>query len=155
MNDSNRAQLIDNVRIAVTGQTDETALLQTAAELIDGFSEHFNWTGFYLLRKGILEVGPYIGPKTEHTRIELNQGVCGAAAAQKKTIIVDNVQADPRFLACSVSTRSEIVVPMMDSDKCLGEIDVDSNQPSFFNGEDRQMLEAIAEIIVTRLKEIR
>jgi len=155
MNDSNRAQLIDNVRIAVTGQTDETTLLQTAAELIDGFSEHFNWTGFYLLRKGILEVGPYIGPKTEHTRIELNQGVCGAAAAQKKTIIVDNVQADPRFLACSVSTRSEIVVPMMDSDKCLGEIDIDSNQPSFFNGEDRQMLEAIAEIIVTRLKEIR
>ena len=155
MNDSNRAQLIDNVRIAVTGQTDETTLLQTAAELIDGFSEHFNWTGFYLLRKGILEVGPYIGPKTEHTRIELNQGVCGAAAAQKNTIIVDNVQADPRFLACSVSTRSEIVVPMMDSDKCLGEIDIDSNQPSFFNGEDRQMLEAIAEIIVTRLKEIR
>jgi GAF domain-containing protein len=155
MNDSNRTQLIDNIRIAVTGQTDETALLRTTAELIDGFSEHFNWTGFYLLHKGVLEVGPYIGPETEHTRIELNQGVCGAAASQKKTIIVDNVQADPRFLACSVSTRSEIVVPLMDGDKCLGEIDIDSNQPSYFNGEDRRMLEAIAAIIVTRLKEIR
>lgn len=155
MNDSKRVQLIDNIRIAVTGQTDETALLKTATELIDDFSEHFNWTGFYMLHKGVLEVGPYIGPKTEHTRIEINQGICGAAAAQKETVIVDNVQADPRFLACSLSTRSEIVVPLMDGDKCLGEIDIDSNQPSYFNGEDRQMLEAIAEIIVARLKEIR
>jgi GAF domain-containing protein len=155
MNDSNRAQLIDNIRIAVAGQTDETALLKATAELIDGFSEHFNWTGFYLLSKGVLEVGPYIGPETEHTRIEINEGICGAAAAQKKTMVVDNVQADPRFLACSVSTRSEIVVPLMDGDKCLGEIDIDSNQPSYFNSDDQQMLEAIAEMIVTRLKEIR
>ena len=155
MNDSKRAQLIDNIRIAVERQTDETSLLKAAAELIDDFSEHFNWTGFYMMNKGVLEVGPYIGPETEHTRIELNQGICGAAASQKKTVIVDNVQADSRFLACSASTRSEIVVPLMDGEKCLGEIDIDSNQPSYFNGEDREMLEAIADIIVTRLKEIR
>jgi len=102
----------------------------------------------------VLEVGPYIGPVTEHTRIELNEGICGAAASQKKSVIVDDVNADSRFLACSLTTRSEIVVPLMDGQACLGEIDIDSNKPSNFTDDDRRMLEEIAAAVVDRLKQI-
>jgi L-methionine (R)-S-oxide reductase len=103
---------------------------------------------------GKLEVGPYVGPPTEHMVIELDRGICGAAATQKQTVVVDNVLDDPRFLACSISTRSEIVVPLLDGNQVLGEIDIDSDRPKFFNGEDRAMLEAVAAEVVRRLKEI-
>lgn len=154
MIDDSRTQLIDNVRIAVAESKSEQEVLKTAAELIDRFSDGFNWTGFYLKRGDVLEVGPYIGAETPHTRIEMNQGICGAAASEKKTIIVDNVQADSRYLACSLHTKSEIVVPLMDGERCIGEIDIDSDQPSFFKNEDRVMLEEIGEVIVRRLREI-
>ncbi len=151
---TNRLALVDSVRDIIADKKTETDILEAAIELIDSFSEGFNWTGFYMMKNGVLEVGPYIGPLTEHTKIELNSGVCGAAASQKRSVLVDDVRADERFLACSVSTRSEIVVPLMDGDNCLGEIDIDSDRPGFFTDDDRLMLEAIAAEIVLRLKSI-
>jgi L-methionine (R)-S-oxide reductase len=145
---------VDDILKAVADKETEKDILKAAVELIDAFSDGFNWTGFYMMRGGVLEVGPYIGPVTEHTRIELNQGICGAAASQKKTVLIDDVNSDPRFLACSLSTRSEIVVPLMDGDNCLGEIDIDSDQPSFFTEDDRLMLESVAEVVVSRLKAV-
>ncbi len=155
MIDNKRQQLVDNIRIAIAQQHDKTDVLQAAAELINAFSEAFNWTGFYLMRENVLEVGPYVGPRTEHVRIGLDKGICGAAALQKQSIIVDDVQADPRFLACAPTTRSEIVVPLLDGDTVLGEIDIDSDRPACFTTQDRQMLEAIADVVVMRLREIR
>jgi len=152
--DLRRQQLIYGLKIAIAGLKTENEILRKAVELIDAFSPDFNWTGFYMMRDGALEVGPYIGPKTEHTRIELDSGICGAAASQKQSVIVDDVNADPRFLACSLTTRSEIVVPLMDGHDCLGEIDIDSNKPSNFTVDDRAMLEEIATAIVERLKQI-
>jgi L-methionine (R)-S-oxide reductase len=155
MIDNKRQQLVDNIRIAIAQQNDESGILLTTAKLIDSFSEAFNWTGFYLLRDDVLEVGPYIGPETEHVRIGLDRGICGAAASQRQSIVVDDVQADPRFLACAPTTRSEIVVPLIDGETVLGEIDIDSNRPACFTAQDKQMLEAIADVVVTRLREIR
>ncbi|MCK4607040.1 MAG: GAF domain-containing protein, partial [candidate division Zixibacteria bacterium] len=109
--DDNRRLLIDNVRIAIADCRSEHDVLRAAVRLIDSFSEGYHWTGFYMMRGNHLEVGPYVGPETSHTRIELNRGICGAAATQKKSLTVDDVRSDPRFLACSVSTRSELVVP--------------------------------------------
>ena len=152
--DSKRQQLVGAVRAALAGQKIEQEILRKTVELIDAFSADFNWTGTYMMRDGALEVGPYIGAVTEHTRIELNAGICGAAASQKKSVIVDDVNADPRFLACSLTTRSEIVVPLMDGQTCLGEIDIDSDKPSFFTDDDRRMLEEIAVVVVQRLKQI-
>lgn len=149
-----RTQLVDNIRIAITQANNEQEVLRAAVELIDAFSDEFNWTGFYLLKEGKLHVGPYIGPETDHTVIELDSGICGAAASQKESIIIDDVLSDPRFLACSLSTRSEIVVPLMDGDKVLGEIDIDSDKPINFSQKDRQMLEQVARVVVNRLKEI-
>ncbi len=152
--ENDRRQLVDNIRIAIASYDTETEILQAAAELIDGYSEDFNWTGFYMMRDGILEVGPYIGPKTDHVKIELDAGICGAAAFKKESIIVDDVRSDPRFLACSISTRSEIVVPLMDGETCIGEIDIDSDNPHNFSDMDRKMLEQVSEIVVERLKAI-
>ena len=154
MMDEKQMQLVDNVRIAVAQAKTQSEILEAAVELLDAFSDNFNWTGFYMMKDGHLEVGPYIGPETEHTRIELDSGICGAAAAQKESLIVDDVMSDPRFLACSLSTRSEIVVPLMDGDVCLGEIDIDSNTPSYFTKDDRVMLEAVAVEVVKRLGEV-
>ena len=76
----------------------------------------YNWVGFYMLEYGtrppVLVLGPFQGAMTPHTRIPLNQGVCGAAASTGKTIVVDDVSKDPRYLACSLETKSEIVVPV-------------------------------------------
>ncbi len=116
--DDNRQALIAQVESAITDKNSEAEVLSAAVGLIDSFSESYNWTGFYMMRGDILEVGPYVGPETLHTRIELNSGICGAAASQKESIVIDDVNADPRFLACSVTTRSEIVVPLMDGDRC-------------------------------------
>jgi GAF domain-containing protein len=147
-----RIQLIENIRKAIADKNTETEVLQTAIELIDGYSEQFDWSGFYMLRGESLEVGPYIGPPTPHTKIELNAGICGAAASQRQSIVVDDVKADSRFLACSITTRSEIVVPLMDGDRVLGEIDIDSNTPSYFTADDRAMLEQVAAAVVEKLK---
>jgi len=153
--DGERRQLIDNVRIAIASQKHEVAVLKAAVELIDDFSDGFNWTGIYVMKNGVLEVGPYIGPKTPHARIELNSGICGAAATEKKSIIVDDVTSDPRFLACSPNTKSEIVVPLIDGDVILGEIDIDSNQRGFFSSDDKKMFEEIAATIVVRLRDLK
>jgi GAF domain-containing protein len=153
--EAHRQKLIDDVRQAVADKSTETDILQAAVELIDAFSDNFDWTGFYMLKDGVLKVGPYIGPPTPHTVIELNAGLCGAAASQRESIVVDDVNADPRFLACSVTTRSEIVVPLLDGDTVLGEIDIDSNEPGHFTEQDRIMLEAVAQVVVERLKTVR
>ncbi|KAA3633753.1 MAG: GAF domain-containing protein, partial [Calditrichaeota bacterium] len=118
--DAKRRELIEKIKNVITPLESEFDVLQKSIELIDSFSDGWHWTGYYMMKDGILEVGPYVGPETPHTKIELNSGICGAAASQKKSIVVDDVNADPRFLACSITTKSEIVVPLMDGDDCLG-----------------------------------
>src|SRR3989304_5909540 len=103
--DGERRQLIDNIRIAISAKKSEPEVLKTAVEIISDFSDGFSWTGVYMMNNGILEVGPYVGPETPHTKIPLNSGICGAAASQKKSIIVEDVTADPRFLSCSPYTK--------------------------------------------------
>jgi L-methionine (R)-S-oxide reductase len=152
--DGERKQLVDNIRIAIENKKSEHEVLQTAVELIHAFSEGFDWTGFYMMKGSALEVGPYIGPETPHTRIELNAGICGAAASQKKSVIVDDVTGDPRFLACSPNTKSELVVPLMDGEIVIGEIDIDSNKRAFFTDDDRKMFEEVASTIVGKLKSL-
>jgi len=95
-------------------------------------------------------LGPFLGKPSPHTRIPLNRGICGAAASQKQTIVVDDVNSDPRYLACSIETKSEIVVPIMRGATVLGEIDIDSDKPAAFGAEDRALLEAVAKALAAR-----
>ena len=115
---------------------------------------HYTWVGIYTMDGNDLVLGPYRGKPSVHTRIPLNRGICGAAALQKRTVIVPDVCADPRFLACSLETKSEIVVPIMDSTTCLAEIDVDSDQPDAFGETDSELLESIAARLLPLVKPV-
>jgi len=110
----------------------------------------YNWVGFYMLEKeggDVLVLGPFKGTMTPHTRIPLNQGICGAAASSGKTIVVDNVNSDPRYLACSIETKSEIVVPVFVRGKVAGELDIDSHFLAAFGPEDRKLCEHAAAVL--------
>ena len=122
--------------------------LGAAVEVLQEGFEHYSWVGIYLVEGDELVLGPWRGPEaTEHVRIPIGQGVCGAAAANGRTEIVDDVNADPRYLACFPSTRSEIVVPIARDGSVVGEIDIDSDRPAAFDEEDRAFLEQVAELI--------
>ena len=130
------------------GEIDEAADLQAVVDLLHDRVEHYSWVGIYLVEGDDLVLGPWKGPQaTEHVRIPVGQGVCGAAAASGETEVVDDVNADPRYLACFPSTRSEIVVPIVDDSRVVGEIDIDSDQPAAFGDADRELLERIAGLI--------
>jgi L-methionine (R)-S-oxide reductase len=111
----------------------------------------YAWVGIYLMDGNELVLGPFLGKPSPHTRIPLNQGICGAAASHKRTIIVDDVDVDPRYLACSLETRSEIVVPIMRGTTVLGEIDIDSDKKAAFGPSDRELLESVAALLARRL----
>jgi L-methionine (R)-S-oxide reductase len=81
------------------------------------------------------------------SRIPVTQGICGAAVASGETVIVDDVNADPRYLSCSIKTKSEIVVPVFVSGSVVGEIDIDSHDPAAFTGTDQIFLEEVADIV--------
>ena len=134
-------------RIINRGGDADDVLRQVASLLHDRF-EHYTWVGIYLVEEGDLVLGPWRGPQaTEHTRIPVGQGICGAAAATGRTEVVDDVAADPRYLACFPSTRSEIVVPISYEARVVGEIDIDSDTPAAFLEGDRQFLERVALLI--------
>jgi GAF domain-containing protein len=104
--------------------------------------------GIYFVEGEELQLGPWNGPQaTEHVRIPVGSGVCGAAAASGQTEIVDDVNADDRYLACFPSTRSEIVVPVSYEDIVVAEIDIDSNTPAAFTSGDQAFLERVAALI--------
>jgi GAF domain-containing protein len=125
------------------------AMLQAVNVLKDQMPD-YSWVGIYVLEGHELILGPYRGKPSPHTRIPLNQGICGAAASGKETIIVDDVDADPRYLACSLETRSEIVVPIMREAHVLGEIDIDSDKKAAFGPADRDLLEAVAALLARK-----
>ena len=117
----------------------------------------YNWVGFYLLEHKpgvdpVLVLGPFEGAMTPHTRIPLNQGICGAAASSGQTVVVDDVHQDARYLACSLETKSEIVVPVFVKGKVVGELDIDSHFPAAFGSEDRAIVEYCAQVVGKRLE---
>ena len=131
-------------RILDQGGSD-AEVLQGVVDVLHDRVHHYSWIGIYLVDGDDLVLGPWKGPEaTEHVRIPVGQGVCGAAAASGRTEVVDDVNADPRYLACFASTRSEIVVPIAHEGRVVGEIDIDSDRPAAFGDKDRELLERIS-----------
>jgi GAF domain-containing protein len=140
--------VLDAVDRMVNRGDEADEVLRGVVELLHERLPHFSWVGIYLVEGGDLVLGPWRGPDaTEHVRIPVGEGICGAAAATGRTEVVDDVNADPRYLACFASTRSEIVVPIAYEGTVVGEIDVDSDEPAAFDDEDRRSLERIAVLI--------
>lgn len=120
-----------------------------AASLHENFS-HYTGVYIYLLEGEMLVLGPFRGKPTEHTHIPIGAGVCGRAARIKQTVMVDDVTADAEYIACSLETRSEIVVPIMRGAHVFGEIDIDSDVPAAFTDADRAFLERVADLVVQK-----
>ena len=144
-------EILRDVESAVRQAGDGSAAMDAVVELLKQRVPDYTWVGIYLMEGDELVLGPYRGKPSPHTRIPLGRGICGAAATEKQTIIVDDVNDDPRYLACSIETRSEIVVPIMKGRTVLGEIDIDSDRPAAFTAADRELLEQAAALIATRL----
>jgi putative methionine-R-sulfoxide reductase with GAF domain len=125
-----------------------THVLQDVVDLLyEGF-EQYSWVGIYVVRGKNLILGPWRGnAATEHTTIPIGTGVCGAAASTGKTELVEDVSKDRRYLACFLSTRSEIVVPIKKKNIVVGEIDIDSDTPAAFDTNDKMFLEKVADML--------
>jgi len=134
-------------------------LMQGVCKLLHERMLKYNWVGFYMLEPGaqppMLALDAFVGAMTPHTRIPLNQGICGAAASSGKTIVVDDVSKDPRYLACSLETKSEIVVPIFVKGKVVGELDIDSHFPAAFGAEDQALVQYCAEVVGKKLEKSR
>jgi L-methionine (R)-S-oxide reductase len=153
MTDMDRDQLLAAIRSGIAAAPNPTSAMQQAVRLLKDAMPDYTWVGIYVLDGNELVLGPYVGKPSPHTRIPLGRGICGAAAAEKTTIVVDDVNADPRYLACSTDTRSEIVVPIMRDGDVLGEIDIDSDRPAAFGPRDRSLLEPVAAMLAEAMAE--
>jgi GAF domain-containing protein len=108
---------------------------------------NYDWVGIYLVEDDYLVLRYFSGKPTVHTKIKIREGICSAAVLDKKTVIVPDVSVDERYIACSIETQSEIVVPIWSADKVIGEIDIDSDSPDVFDSLDKHMLEMVARIL--------
>jgi L-methionine (R)-S-oxide reductase len=131
-------------------------LMQRLCRLLHERMLKDNWVGFYMIEPEaeppMLALGAFVGAMTPHTRIPMNQGICGAAASSGRTIVVDDVSKDPRYLACFLETKSEIVVPVFAHGKVVGELDIDSHFPAAFTPEDQELLQHCAALVGKKLE---
>jgi GAF domain-containing protein len=126
-------------------------LMERIVSILHERMVNYDWVGFYMVDKSetppVLQLGAFRGAATPHTRIPLHQGICGAAASSGETVVVDDVNQDPRYLACSTETKSEIVVPVLVHGKVVGELDIDSHSPAAFKQQDRELVEYCAALV--------
>ena len=142
--------LIQELDALLTGERDPTANAANAAAAIYHSLPALNWAGFYFLRDGELVLGPFQG-RPACVRIPLGKGVCGAAASQRQTMLVPDVEAFPGHIACDSASRSELVVPLLVGDRLIGVLDLDSPELNRFDADDQAGCEALAQVIVRHL----
>jgi L-methionine (R)-S-oxide reductase len=147
-----RGEITELANLAV----DADELMRAMVKLLHDRMLKYNWVGFYMLEPGahppMLVLGAFEGAMTPHTRIPLNQGICGAAASSGQTVVVDDVAKDPRYLACSLETKSEIVVPVFVHGKVVGELDIDSHFPAAFTSEHQELVQYCAILVGKKLE---
>ena len=143
--------VLNEITRQIQSEADEDRAMAAAVATLKRRMPDYSWVGIYLLDGNELVLGPFEGKPSPHARIPLGRGICGAAASEKATIIVDDVNADPRYLACSIETKSEIVVPIVAGGDVLGEIDIDSDRQAAFGSADKTLLEAVAAQLAARM----
>jgi L-methionine (R)-S-oxide reductase len=145
--DEKYRSLLPQIKALIGGESDQTAnLANVSAALKESFN--FFWVGFYLVKGDQLVLGPFQGP-IACTRINLDKGVCGVAWAEKRILLVNDVEAFPGHIACSSASKSEIVVPIIKNEQVIGVLDVDSNKLADFDKVDEKYLSELCEFIST------
>ncbi|WP_044402877.1 GAF domain-containing protein [Lacinutrix sp. Hel_I_90] len=121
--------------------------LMQICELLEANIEHYNWVGFYFKNgdKNELKLGPYVGEPTDHTIIPFGKGICGQVALSNKNFVVPDVAAQDNYIACSITVKAEIVIPIFVNGENIGQIDIDSNTPDPFTEADERFLEFVCE----------
>lgn len=130
--------------VSNSNETIENRLLQIC-ELLGSKIKYYNWVGFYFKNgdKEELKLGPYVGEPTDHTIIPFGKGICGQVAISNKNFVVPDVTAQDNYIACSITVKAEIVVPIFVNGENIGQIDIDSNTPDPFTIEDERFLEFV------------
>ncbi|MGA8303235.1 MAG: GAF domain-containing protein [Thermoplasmata archaeon] len=130
---------------AVLARLQGRAALQEVCRFLRESFRHYRWVGIYRLEGTTLVLDAWDWPAaTDHTRIPVERGVCGQAARENRTVVVQDVRAAPEYLACFLETRAEVVVPIRDSERVVGEIDIDGNEVGAFDRSDAAFLENVA-----------
>ena len=145
------ADLAEELAALLAGEPDRTANAANAAAAIYHSLPALNWAGFYFLHGDELVLGPFQG-KPACVRIPLGKGVCGTAALERRSVVVADVAAFPGHIACDSASRSELVIPLLDGDRLLGVLDLDSPDLNRFDSDDRVGCEALAAIVVRHLR---
>ncbi|CAM4140152.1 GAF domain-containing protein [Zobellia nedashkovskayae] len=119
--------------------------LQNLCELLKETVPHYDWVGFYFKNgnKEELKLGPYAGAPTDHIIIPFGKGICGQVAVSNQNFVVPDVKAQDNYIACSITVKAEIVVPLFIDGENVGQIDIDSNTPDPFTEEDERFLEFV------------
>ncbi len=131
---------------AIVAHLQGRAALQEVCRFLRASFRHYRWVGVYRLAGSELVLDGWDGPAaTEHVRIPIERGICGQAAREDRTVLVDDVRADPAYLACFLETRAEAVVPIRSGGRVVGEIDIDGNEVRAFDRSDGAFLERVAE----------
>lgn len=137
------------IRDLIQEHPDPTSGMQAVVTCLFSTFLRYSWVGIYLVKDRRLVLELWAGPQaTKHSEIDIGTGICGLAARTKETVVVDEVDDHEEYLACFPETRSEIVVPLMRGDSCVGEIDIDSEIPSAFGLDDQAFLEEVARMLV-------
>ncbi|MCK4271897.1 GAF domain-containing protein [bacterium] len=141
--------LLDKVKEIVAGPARRDEKLKAICRLLKDEVVHYDWVGFYIADeyKRELNLGPFAGEPTEHTRIPFGYGVCGHAAEIKETFIVQDVYKESNYLPCSSDVRAEMVVPFFKDGGIAGELDIDSCSLAPFTEEDKTFLEGVCELV--------
>ncbi|WP_069131954.1 GAF domain-containing protein [Rhodohalobacter halophilus] len=140
------SEILNEAKSIINGSEKRDEKLLAICQLLDREVEVFDWTGFYLVAKdeeNMLELGPYVGEATDHTRIPFGKGICGQAAETLQTFVVQDVNKADNYLACSIHVQSEIVVPIMKGDQFMGELDIDSHTKDAISAELQSLCEDI------------
>jgi L-methionine (R)-S-oxide reductase len=140
---SDYRELAQELKGLLAGERDLIANAANTSALLYGALPEVNWVGFYFLKDGELVVGPFQG-KPACVRIALGRGVCGTAAAERRTQLVTDVHAFAGHIACDPASRSEIVIPLVSGGELIGVMDIDSPRPGRFDAEDQRGLELLA-----------
>jgi len=128
--------------------------LLSICEILESNVPHYNWVGFYFRNgtKEELKLGPYVGAPTDHTIIPFGKGICGQVAVSNQNFVVPDVSAQDNYIACSITVKAEIVIPIFVNGENIGQIDIDSNTPDPFTEADERFLEFVCAQVATILE---
>jgi L-methionine (R)-S-oxide reductase len=153
MNSRDRSELKTEVEALVASDAPDEEVLRRVMRLVHDAHPRWDWSGIYLLVDGTLVVGPFAGSDEppEHSRIEVGEGVCGTAVAENENQLVEDVRELDNYLACSLSTRSELVVLIRKGGRTVGQFDIDSDERGAFTEEDEALLDELAKVVAPRV----